>query len=180
MGQDYDYCFFNSSLTVPKNYTLNLQVRFPNRTTDYFAYVWYTSVSNGTSLDNIVGSYQLNKSLEQDGFSIGKTGMQVYIVVMKNTTIAKKQSIRTSYASLQFFLFDVSDYVPPPPEKDNLPVLIITLAVVIGGLIASFCIGIIVYVVIRAAKSYRKGIYNDKNTAGEEEMLNTEQVGGDK
>lgn len=95
--------------------------------------------------------------------------MTVYTVMIKNSTITHREGIRTSYAYIQLTLFDLTGYTSSKNnQNDAAPPSVIVVAVIVGILISSFCIGVIVYLTIRVIKNRGK---KEKRDASEEEVL---------
>lgn len=83
--------------------SLDLQVKLYDASSDYLVYVWYANERDprGERLRNIVGSFQLNNSspLKQQGFHIA-IDMAMYIIVIRNATLARGVSNRRTFAGL--------------------------------------------------------------------------------
>ncbi|CDW80721.1 UNKNOWN [Stylonychia lemnae] len=146
-----DYCFFNNSLSKQDYQTLDLQVKLTNNTPDYQAYVWYSNDQN-SPWSNIVGTFQINQTNDylQDGFRLANQ-MMMYVVVFKNTTIISSKS----YATLQLSLFDSWNGTESSYDQEA-PVVVIIIAVVVGGLITGFCVGAIVWMVMKVIKKRKE------------------------
>lgn len=101
--------------------------------------------------------------------------MSLYIVMINNATVKKMEGIEMSFASIQLSMVDMSGYTG---EDDNsgqdAPIMVIIIAVVVGGLISSFCIGVIVYMVVKAVKNRGKDFIEQPPSPEESESLNSE------
>ena len=100
--------------------------------------------------------------------------MTVYLVVLKNSNITKRLNIKLSYATLQLFLFDRTEWGAQTSTPESAPVMVIIIAVVVGGLISSFCIGVIVYIIMRSIKNRKKSHPEEKTELFEEQMRDKE------
>jgi hypothetical protein len=100
--------------------------------------------------------------------------MTVYTVIIKNSTITNREVIRVSYAYIQLTLFDLTGYSSNKNKYDDAaPASVIVVAIIVGILISSFCIGVIVYLTIRVIKNRGK---KEKRDASEEEVLNMDDM----
>eukprot|EP00347_Sterkiella_histriomuscorum_P023999 403332653 len=142
-----EYCFYNNTLSKQATQTLQLQVKLTNNSEDYQAYVWY--------------SYQSQTPMQSiDGFNLANT-MIMYVVVFKNTTI-KVTSSKYSHATLQISLFD-NWIVQSDTGNQEAPILVIVIAVIVGGLICAFCIGAVVWMILKAVKKNKEQQANQSN-----------------
>lgn len=88
--------------------------------------------------------------------------MTLYIVVINNLTVRKMEGIISSYATLQLSMVDVSGYNGSDPSfeaSQDAPALVIAIAVIVGSLITSFCLGVITYMIVKAVKNRGKDMF---------------------
>jgi flagellar biosynthesis protein FliP len=78
----------------------------------------------------------------------------LYTVLFKNSSIKITQ--KSSMAMMQLVLKDVSGYTPSDDSQQEAPITVIIIAVAVGGLISSFCIGVLVYMILKAVRNRRK------------------------
>lgn len=88
-----------------------MQVKLYDVTEDYLTYVWYSNERDprGERVSNIVGTFQLNKSVPlymQDGFHMASTDFTMYIVFIRNASVARDEQLRKSYVGLMLSLID--------------------------------------------------------------------------
>lgn len=88
--------------------------------------------------------------------------------------------VRNSFTGIQLTLFDKNSYsgIPdaPTPEPDA-PLIVIIVAVSIGGVITSICIGVVIYITVKAVKN--KGLVK-RNDDDEEDHDRLNQLIGQK
>ena len=66
---------------------------------------------------------------------------------------------------------DASNYTGDTGTQQDAPVMVIVIAVVVGGLISGFCIGVIVYMSWKAIKKNRENEKAKRNKEGREGIL---------
>jgi large-conductance mechanosensitive channel len=99
--------------------------------------------------------------------------MTMYIVAYRNATIKKNERVTSSHTSIQLTLMDVSGYQGSDNDsQQDAPIMVIIIAVLVGGLISSFCIGVVVYMAVKAWKARKEGEKDEE--VPEEEQLNSE------
>lgn len=95
----------------------------------------------------------------QDGFSLANS-MMMYVVVYRNSSIKISSSNKYSHATLQISLIDMWTGSTSSGDQEA-PVMVIIIAVVVGGLITSFCVGAIVWTICKGLKKKDKdGLIN--------------------
>lgn len=110
--------------------------------------MWYANDINTLALSNIVGAFQLNDTanFKQDGFSL-TVNSTLLIVMLKNP-----RNATGTHASLQLSLIDA--WIPTDDSStEEAPVFVIIIAVLVGGLISCTCLGIFIYMSVKAYKN---------------------------
>ena len=87
--------------------------------------------------------------------------MIMYVVVFKNTTI-KLTTSKYSHATLQISLFD-NWIASSDSGNQEAPVMVIVIAVIVGGLICAFCIGAVVWMILKAVRKNKEQQANQSN-----------------
>ena len=103
--------------------------------------------------------------------------MSLYIVMINNATVKKLEGIEMSFASLQLSMVDMSGYTGDTDSSgQEAPIMVIIIAVVVGGLISSFCLGVIIYMIVKAVKNRGKDFIEQPASPEESESLNSDQL----
>jgi len=81
--------------------------------------------------------------------------MALYIIVIRNATLARGVNNRKSYAGIQINLIGESSYTNSKDDElqeETAPFILIIVAVSVGGFISSICIGVLIYIAINTIR----------------------------